>query len=150
MQREELIRECGVFTRYLLGKSPSAYITDRYCDYHATSPAMGSGEDAFDLVLTRFASKNAICVKMADAYASRFRRNSVLRQKLVLLLALSEVTPPFFRHIDNPDRLSRPIILMKLAVQGIAYAAALSAGILVLGPLHVLEANSRRRRENIL
>jgi hypothetical protein len=149
MRREELTRECGVFTRHLLGKSPSPYIVDRYCDYHAVSPAMNSGEDAFDRVLTRFASRNAICAKVADAYASRFHRNSTLRRKLVLLLALSEVTPPFFHGIDHSDRLSRPALLTKLAVQGATFAAALGAGILLLGPLHVLEANSRRRRENI-
>ena len=145
MQRDELIRECEVFTRYLLRRPPSPYIIDRYCDYHSVSPDMNAGDDTFDGVLTQFAARHFLCVKMADAYSSRFCRNTLLRRKLVLLLALAEVTPPFFHGIDNPDRLSRVLILMKLAAYGFAYAAALGIGIIVLGPLHLVRTNARPR-----
>ena len=148
MQREELVRECEVFTRYLLRRPPSAYMIDRYCDYHAISPRADAGADAFDLMLMQFAVRHVLCAKMADAYASRFCRNTLLRRKLVLLLALAEVTPPFFHEIDNPDRFGRALIVMKLAAEGFAYAAALGMGMIVLGPLHLVRANARPRRES--
>jgi hypothetical protein len=121
---------------------------DRYCDYHAISLGMDAGEDAFELALMEFAVRHVLCAKMADAYASRFCRNTLLRRKLVLLLALAEVTPPFFHEIDNPDRYWRVGIILKLAAKGCAYAAALGVGMIVLGPLHLVRTNARPRRES--
>jgi hypothetical protein len=149
MQREELIHECKVFTRYLLHRPPSPYIIDRYCDYHAVTSDMSADENTFDRVLTQFAVRHSLCVKIADVYASRVCRNALLRRKLVLLLALAEVTPPFFYDIDNPHRLARPLIFAKLATEGLAYAAALAIGIIVLGPLHAVRANARPRPESV-
>lgn len=149
MQREELIRECEVFTRYLLRRPPNAYVIRRYCEYHAAFPEMGGGGDAFDRALTRFAMHHPLCVKVADAYSSRFCRSALLRRKLVLLLSLAEITPPFFHDIDSPDRLAPALIVVKLAAQGLAYAAALAIGVIVLGPKHAFQANGHKRSESV-
>src|SRR5262249_40949108 len=87
----ELATECDVFCRYLIDRAATPAITGAYARAHA----IGSVEadrpaTAFDRRLLQFARRGPRFARMADSYAVIFARLSVLRRKLVLLVAILE------------------------------------------------------------
>lgn len=131
-----LERECAVFTRALLGVAPSAYVVDRYVTAHRHREEL-TASTARDLALLRVARRGAWWCRLADAFAARFRRTGVLRAKLVVLVAILETAPPFYRTIDPPGR-SVPVTILELAGRGIAAIAATVVAVIVVGPVVLL------------
>jgi hypothetical protein len=139
MQPELLNPECAVFTRYLVNQPVNAYLASQYVQCHQSISGMQE-KDAFDRSLLAFARRGPRFAQIADAYASRFRKDALLRKKLVLLLGLLEVSPPYFRQIEEPH----PAPLAHLLKLAVAYPAALLAGILLLCPVHLIQALRHR------
>src|ERR1700730_1678960 len=104
MNTSQLERECLIYTQYLIGRMPSPYVVNRYLDFHHKSDAMTSLEfDAFDQFLVSVSARAPFWASMADSYASVFRKDSVIRKKLVLTLALLECVAPSFEALDDVD-----------------------------------------------
>ena len=79
--------ECRVFTRYLIGRQPDAYIMRKYAQ--AFEPGYPLGEDeapGFDALLLKLAVLHPLLTRTADIYSRFFRPASAVRKRLVLLL----------------------------------------------------------------
>jgi nucleoside-diphosphate-sugar epimerase len=141
---DSLDEECRVFTRHLLGIEPTRYIVDHYVRAHLVSPKFAP-DDGFDRYLVRFAARHFVLARLADSYARVFVSGSLLRRKLVLLLAILETAPPSHRLIDQPPGGGPILIAGRLVAQGILWLAGLVAASLFLAPAR-LTMRTRKSR----
>lgn len=125
--------ECTVFSQRLLGIAASPALCARYVEQQR---ALGLDRSAgFDALLLALARRGGIALALADAYSGWLARRSLLRTKLVGLLALLETSAESFAAIDAPDsRLAWPRLVLRALREG---ATALLAALLLL-PLHLL------------
>ena len=137
-------RECRVFTRYLIGRSPEPYVVTKYVDAHRIV-ATYSSEDRFGRALTSVARIHPMVARSADAYAGLFAPRSLLRKKLVLLLAILETCAPSYQLLELAAPVSRPLLLLQVAGRGACSLLALLAGALVLFPLQLVLGLAGRR-----
>ncbi len=137
----EFEQECRTYTRYLIGADPSPYIVSKYVDFHERMPPAKDG--AFDRLLVRAAARRPWMAQLADAYASRFRRDSSLRRKLVLLLGLLESSQPSAAILDSPASAEGVRAWAALAGAGFRYALALTVSVVLLAPLHAVLGSRR-------
>jgi hypothetical protein len=91
-----------------------------------------------------FARTHPLAARLADQYARLAAPTSLLRRKLVLLLAILETTPPHYRAIDAPLAGGRGATVAALAVRGVAATLAAVAAIVLLAPLHVVSRGTGR------
>ena len=125
--------ECRVFTRHVIGSDPTPYIVEHYVRAHHVSPKLAPG-DRFDGYLVRFAARHRMLARIADSYARVFASRSLLRRKLVLLLAILETAPQTHRVIDHPPGGGLILITGRLVGHGVLWMAGLLAGTVLLGP----------------
>jgi hypothetical protein len=131
-----LERECRNFARYLSGQEPSPYIVEKYLDFHQKI-GLPKATGHFDRFLVSTAARGPFRTRLADSYASVFRRKSILRRKLVVVLALLECAPPTFETLDRvpPGGIAGAVV--RLIAGGTGYALALLAGTALFGPVHL-------------
>ena len=133
---DELHRECAVFMRHLLGRHPDAMVVDRYRAAVSTIPSLSPGT-AWERALLGFARRGVILARSADAYAAPFAPASVLRQRLVILLAILEVHPRFSQDIDRALGESLPWVIARVGLRSLAAVLFLVAGTLLLTPVRI-------------
>ena len=142
--REDSIeRECRVFTEYLLGCAPHVYVARKYADAHRISPAFSKG-NRFDFFLIRAARSHHGMTKLAAAYARLFVPATLLRKKLVLLLAILETCSPSCHLIDSPEPGSKRALLVRLCGRGIGALASIIIGVVLFLPVHLVFAAMQR------
>jgi hypothetical protein len=130
-----------MFTRYLVGRSPSDYVATKYRDGHRVIPYRDTpGTLRIDSFLVRVAGRGIVLVWLADAYARIFRRHGPLRQKLVLLTAILESSPSFHEDMNGSKRTSRIGVYLALLAMGLGFAVRLAVAMLVFGPVHLVGA----------
>jgi NADH dehydrogenase len=130
------IKECRVFTRYLVKQEPTPYVLEKYRLLHQTldfTPA-----DFHDSLLLKLAAKGFFFTRMADGYSRFFRSNSTVRKKLAYLMAILEVTPPYFRFYDTADKGGKLGLLIKTGIKGGTLALHLLFSFIFLFPFQVL------------
>lgn len=147
MNRETLIRECHVYTRYLAGMTPSPYIVEKYLDFHARHPGKTAPDSRFDGILLAVSRWHPWTAALADTYASRLARASALRRRLVVTLALLECAPPSFGHLDSPSANGAAATIAWGLLQSAGYAFRLSLALLLLGPVHGFTGGRPRGRQ---
>ena len=128
--------ECRRLTAYLLDAPPSPYVVACYVRAHRARPAF-EPQDRFDRVALRLAATGA-GARLADAHARLFAPASVLRRKLVLLLAILETSAPSFRRVDAPGPGGALHAWLRLAWIGAVAAAAAVLGSVLLLPVQLL------------
>jgi hypothetical protein len=131
-----LHRECEAFCRYLIGRAPSDYIRDKYCDAHARS-AEYSSSGAFDRALLNFAARGTAFARLADSYACLFARYSSLRRKLILLFSILESASPQHGFSDAVDGSSQPVLFLKIVFRGVLFALRLALACLLFIPMRL-------------
>ena len=102
----ELERECDTFCAAMIGRPPPESVRAAYVRAHEAGAILRDAQEKptrFDDWLVRFARGGQARTRLADSYAVLFARSTVLRRKLVLLLAILESTAPSTRWIDTPD-----------------------------------------------
>lgn len=130
---ESLRAECARLVAHLLGRETWPELE---ADYLRQQRELGlDAPHGFDALLVRLARRGGLALALADAYAGWFARRSVLRTKLVGVLALLETSPRSFAAIDAPSA-SAPFA--RLALRGLAELASALVAALLLGPLHLL------------
>lgn len=138
-------REFRVFGRYLVGRDPGASALAHYERWHA---ARGNAEQAsapaIDRVLVAVARVHPVATRIADAYCARLRRASLLRRKLVLVLALVECSPETYALVEEPRSAGRAGAWTRLVVSGGVEGLAFVAGALFLLPIHAVLVLGRR------
>jgi len=133
----ELDAECRVFTRYLTGQDATDYVLQKYRAAHEVSSQLRAVSST-DHVLVDYASRGVISAKLADAHAALLAPASLLRKKLVLLLAILETCPPYHNVMDSPVGGSPVPAFLRLAVTGVVSLASLAIGSLILIPVRVI------------
>jgi hypothetical protein len=132
--------ECAVFTRCLLRRDASEYVRLKYRAAH-TSLAGLSPANRFDAFLVRFARTGPGFATVADAYAAVFAAHSLLRKKLVVLLAILETSSPECELIDAPAGGGRPArAAVAIGLAGLGALAALAVGLPILSPIQLVLA----------
>ena len=116
-----LERECRSYAQYLTGQTPNQYVIDKYLDFHQKFGAHQRIQ-RFDLFLLRISARGPFCARLADSYASIWRKDSVLRKKVVLTLALLECTPPTFETLDHVPAGGWIGAVLRLGVGATSYA----------------------------
>ena len=132
-----LEKECRVFTRYLLGVEADAAVIDRYQAAMAALPTL-TIESAWDRALLSLARTGTFGVRCADSFAALFAKSSMLRKRLVMLLAILETRAPYFEHIDRPIGGSLPLVIARVALSGTTSALLLVVGALILIPMRLV------------
>jgi hypothetical protein len=140
-----LTRECEVFTRYLVGRDPDAYVVRKYVEGQVAVHPDAPWPLPIDDALVRFASKGPFRARVADAYARLFRPRGRLRRKLILTFAILESSAGFHRDFTSGHGGKTWTAWWTLLSVAVAFGAALGLGIVVFGPRHV--GGSIRRRE---
>jgi nucleoside-diphosphate-sugar epimerase len=141
---EALQTECMIFTSYLLGCAPAAYVLGKYTDAHRVAPVFSDGS-RFDRLLVKVAGLHPLLTKVADSYARIFVRTGLLRKKLVLLLAILETSSPSYELLDAVDRGGKPALLVRLFIKGVTFGVSLIAGAIVFLPMQMIFASGQRK-----
>lgn len=139
---EQLAKECRVFSRYLVRQLPNNYVMEKYRQCHAKPEFKAA--DFHDSLLVKLASKGFFLTRMADAYSRFFRSHSLLRRKLAYLMAILEVTPPFFRYLDKADSGGKIGLLIKIGIKGFTLSLHLLFSLIFLMPLQILSKFTRK------
>lgn len=141
-----LVRECDVFCRYLVGRGASAFIAQKYAEAHARD-ARYRCASAFDRVLVRLAGASPLVAQWADSYAGIAARASLLRKKLVLLVAILESSAPEHGFNDGIADTPAAVVILRLAGRGLLFAVRLAFGMVLIGPVHFVLAVTRSAGE---
>jgi hypothetical protein len=132
---EALAAECRVFCRYLLGRDAPPDVVDAYCRAHEGGCAgPGLALTALDRALCGVARGGPRLARIADSYAAVCARGSVLRRKLVLLVAILESRGSTAAALDTAVPGSRLAWLAGAAASAAGWAVAAGAGALVVVP----------------
>jgi hypothetical protein len=137
MHMLQLERECRSYTRYLIGQAPSPYVIAKYRDFHQRIGFDEGGEGPFDRLLLPVSARGPVWARLADSYASVWYKNSSVRRKLVLTLALLECSPPSFDMLDRCPSRGPAGAALRLTFGAAVYACSLFAGIIVFAPVHL-------------
>jgi NADH dehydrogenase len=142
-ERARLEQECRVFTAHLVGLVPDAYVRRKYVEAHCHVAGL-TATTRFERALLGVAGVHRSLAALADAYARTCLPGSVLRRKLVLLLALLESASPASAAIDR-EVAGRPAwVLIRLTARGGVAVARLLAGTVIFTPIRVLLAGRGR------
>jgi len=141
----ELDREVEIFVHHLLGCDADPYVRTKYSAAHAALPAL-QPSDAFDAFLVRFARRGPVFASLADAYAGLFAHASLLRKKLVLLVAILETSQRSHRTIDAPLGGRPMTAVFSLTATGLLAAVKVLAGSIILLPMRLVLSGSRSAR----
>jgi hypothetical protein len=120
-----------------VGGLPDEYIIASYAAAHRVRPGFYGGTP-FDGVLLGLARRAPLGTRLADAHSRIFAPASLLRRKLVLLLAILETSAPFAAHIDDPGRGSPAALPLRLAGRGLMAILSLLVGTLLLLPARLV------------
>src|ERR1035437_9355874 len=100
MDMAQLERECQSYTRYLIGQTPTPYVVEKYRDFHQKMGPVADG-DRFERFLVSTSARGPVWARLTDSYASVWRKNSFVRKKLAVTLALLECASPGFEDLDR-------------------------------------------------
>src|ERR1700686_1156115 len=144
MNTVQLERECRSYARYLIGQAPSAYVIGKYRDFHLETDA--AALDGFDRFLVHGSARGPFWARLADTYATRFRKNSAVHKKLVLMLALLECSPSSFEIVEQVQANGFVGTVLLLGREGVRYMLVLIISIVVFTPVRLAMALSSRTR----
>jgi hypothetical protein len=133
---DQLERECRTYSRYLIGLNPSSYVIDKYRHFHQQSET-DLARDRFDRFLIAVSARTPFWARLADSYASFLRKNSGVRKKLVLTLALLECAPPSFETLDRVPSGGSVGAVLRLGLCAMRYAITLLVATTIFTPVRL-------------
>lgn len=139
--------ECRALGRYLFQQDVNEYMRDKYRSANALL-GLDNATGRFDALLVAMAVRHPLLAKPCDAYARFFVPHGALRKKMVLLLAIAEVSPPTFRFLDAADDGGQFMLFVRIMGKGMGMVFCLLPALLILLPLQLLlkMIGSRRRQ----
>ncbi len=124
--------------RYLTAQRPGPYVLAKYRDAHRRSEELHRGAGRrFERLLLAVASAHIVGARLVDAYTAIFLKGALIRRKWVLLLAILETCAPTADYFDEPRDTGRAALLGRLAGQGLVFALALLASVVLFTPLRL-------------
>lgn len=134
-----LERECDVFTRYLTGRSAAAYVGGKYLDaFTGAQQSRLAACGRFDRLLLALARSHPLLTRVADIYSRFFSSGSVVRRRLVMLLALLESHAASIERLDSPTCGGLPGFVLGMGIRGTVSLLLLLTALPVLLPLQLL------------
>ncbi|MCI0732985.1 MAG: NAD(P)H-binding protein [Methylococcaceae bacterium] len=148
--QDTLAAECSVYTRYLAGQEPDAYIQRKYAEaFEPGRPLAIRARSRFESMIEKLSAKNPIYTRAVDGYCKFFFREAMVRKKVVLLLAILECRAETAGKIDHADQLAAPLMLVTFLTQITRSILLLIVATLLLSPvrlaLNALERLSETR-----
>ncbi len=132
-----LDRECTIFTNYLVRQKPSPYVLAKYHEAHCVNAKLLQFQvSPFDQLLVELSRVNRLTTGLVDAYTALLFRNSLVRKKMVLLLAILESCAPTFAIFEETDADGARFVLGFIR-DGLLFAVLAGIAVLVLAPLHL-------------
>lgn len=135
----EVETECQVFCRHLIGEEPSAYVLSRYRAGLLSKTFKLGAPGGFDTLLNRVAATNPFFAGAADAYSRFLRPNSLVRRKIILLLAILESTPASPK-LEQGDDCGVVVFFFRCAAATLMTGVRLAVGSALFLPLQILTA----------
>jgi hypothetical protein len=136
--KDDLARECVVFTRHLMGREPTDYVVGKYLEYHALPAArswlQGVGMDRCLLGCARL---HPLAARLADSYGRVVLPACTLRKKLILLLAILETCPPFCEDLDRVGQPRSILTFARLTVAILFGMVVFGVALLLFLPCHL-------------
>ena len=131
--------ECHVYARYLADTNPTPYVVDAYARLRPTA-SRSARADARLIERSLLAASRwgAWPLRVADGYARFFLPRSVLRRRLVLMLAILENSPDGERQLNSGDEGSLVAVGARLMLTGVASVLCLAIGVVCFAPFHLL------------
>ena len=126
----------------LAGQPPARYIVEKYQDFHRKIglPAV----HPYDQFLVAMSSRGPVWARLVDSYASFWRKDSAVRGKIVLTLALLECAPPTFEALDRVPAGGWPGAVLRLAAGTASYAFTLTVATVLFTPVRLWMAGRKR------
>jgi len=134
-ERFELERECDVLARYLGASAGNEYVRAQYRAAHDAGVVELPETTSFERTVVAVARHVPVLSRPLDAHARVFAPSSLLRRKLVLLLAILEVRAPHVEELDSPTGSSVLAMFARMAWLGLVFLAALLLGSLLSLPI---------------
>lgn len=139
--------ECLALGRYLLKQDVNEYVRDKYRSANVML-GLENAAGRFDALLVNIAVKHPMLTKTCDAYARFFSPHGALRKKMVLLLAIFELTPPYFYFIDAADAGGWFMLFVRIMWKGMGMVFCLLPALFTFLPLQLLlKVIGPKRRE---
>jgi hypothetical protein len=131
---QQIAVECEALCRYLSGRPPTDYVRAQYLAAHQRSGVVEDAKESqTDALLVRFARRGPRGAALADAYAGLFARQSVVRRKIVLLLAILESAAPTSEWVDSVTIRSRFALAAHLVVDVVFFVTRAVAAAVLIG-----------------
>jgi NADH dehydrogenase len=135
----ELAVECRVFARYLTGRAPADYVREKYQQAFDGLQQQRLGvRDRFDTLLLRLARIHPLLTHATDSYSRLLRADSVVRRRLIMLLAILETHAGSVNRLDRPDCHGIAGLVLGMGMRGIGSMLLLLPALLLLLPLQLL------------
>lgn len=119
--------EAELFGRYLLGRPPSG---ECVALYEAANDKIGIVLDAKDSKILEFALANPWAIGCIDQGLALFKRDSNVRRKIFVMLAILETSPDYSGYFLPAER--SPLYLLYIAWVGISASMKAVIGGLIL------------------
>jgi len=142
MRADRLDDECTVFVKYLTGAEPAPDVLAAYRRAHEVSAVVADHATlrSLESALLQVARIGPAYARLADSYAGAFARASVLRRKLVLLVAILESRGATAAALDTATPGSRAMWILETSAR-----VAVSAVLVLLATLIILPVRLLRR-----
>jgi hypothetical protein len=130
-----LAAECGVFTAYLLGGPAPHDVVAAYTRAHALGVIGTTPASMLDRAALATARRGPVLARAADAFVAFAARGGLLRQKVVLLVAILESRGDTADRIDTAQPGSIAGFFAEAAVRGLFTLSLAAAAAVVIVPL---------------
>jgi hypothetical protein len=121
-----LRREAVWFARYLIDASPAGELVERYVE--ATDRLFTGSPSAGDIAVLGFLHAHPWSIGLLDAGTAFTRSAPLLRQKLVVMMAILEATPDFVDQTSQVDGAGLPLLAWRLGRAGVVAGVKLVVG----------------------
>lgn len=143
-----LERECEVLTSYLIDRTPDSYIKKKYLEGNKFI-CVENNSDFLDSLLIKIAHRGSFLIKLADAYTSLFYRKSLLRKKLMLLVAILECTSSTYNALDSVNETSKLCFFIRIIQKIAVFLFMLFISTIAFMPIHVISKLRIRTSNNL-
>lgn len=123
--------------RYLLGSPPDAVLIEAYLRALTRPRFADLGSGGFDRFTVSLALVAPSTAALADSYCALFHRGGLLRQKLILAIALVEARHPESEFVDGEGPGSLASFLAHGAAASVVFLLKLIPAMAFLAPVHM-------------
>lgn len=137
-----VMAECRVYASYLADANPSSYVIEAYERLRPTaSRSTQSDARLIERSLVAMSRWGALPLRVADGYARFFLPRSLLRRRLVLMLAILENSADGERQLNSGDEGSLVGVGVRLMLTGVVSVLCIAIGVVCFAPLHLLSGS---------